>query len=198
MILAEDFDINIEFDKMWRSFPLWWGEKGQELGQDICNKIMSDLKSSSYDFNSKLNIAHAAAQYYGAVVPKQYLEIINEAIDKLAPIILKYIDFEYVGIQFDLALQGNNKFIPDISIYAGHKDFTSEWPWNPEIRYILSHKFTNYPGWQGSIKNPLPTPQFDDYLDIIRFPRASWFSEIPLGYVRTNYDRFYFIKTPNQ
>lgn len=169
--ITDNFDLF--FNKIWEVHAMNWAEDKQAI-QKITQHMMDVFVNRGDEWARLFNVSHATRQYYSwdGLAPAEYVDTIETmcnslkvVMDRVAP------EYKYVKIEFIFRLQGGDVFLPTIDVMMGKTEFDTHFrDWAP-VSIHIGHKAINYPGYQGSRKDPLPTPKFSDYIDTVNNSR---------------------------
>ena len=169
--ITNDFDIF--FSKIWHIQPIQYGDK-QEV-QDISKHLMQIFEQRGDEWAHLFNVSCATRQYYSwdGLAPVEYVDIMETMRERLAEVISRVApEYKYVKMGFIASLQGRETFLPTISVMMGKEVFDTRFGDWPPVTIHIGHKASNYFICQNPRQNPLPTPKYSDYIDIISNPKG--------------------------
>lgn len=161
--INENFDLF--FDKKWEVWPQNWGDYGEDLVKKM-SKQMLDIMSHDGDLWDRMLDQVTTAHWIDRAIPKYLIGMTQELNNKIVAMIRRiHPEFRYITIVYNTKVQGGDKIIPNVEIRMDSewfgRDKNLDNPWHQRHATIclhISHKVCRYPGWQTSVKDPIPTP----------------------------------------
>lgn len=162
--INENFDLF--FDKKWEIWAQSWGPFGKTVADKLSKQWIEHMMQNGGLWDQMLDQVVAAHWIAYKDIPKWVYGMRDRLNSMIVDMVQRYNpEFRYITIKYDTKLQGGDKIIPSIEVRMD-----SEWfgydknlddPWHTRhasMCFHITHISTNYRGYQGSRKDPWPTP----------------------------------------
>lgn len=154
------------FDQKWQIWLQSWRLYGEHATKEITKHWFEHMLNDAEVWDIMLDQVTVAHWIYYKDIP----EWVYDMRDRLNAMIVEMVqhynpELRYTTIEYNTTLQGGDLIMPSIEVHADKEwfgyDKNLDNPWHERhagINAHISHIATNYRGYQGSRKDPWPTP----------------------------------------